>query len=92
LKNLIPTSVFSENGLRIIQNRSIQGTRVVKNITIENGGSVEEFYESVRLYSYDEMLAFIKKAGFTIFQEYGDYNGNNFNKESSSRLIIFAKK
>ena len=92
LKNLIPTSVFSENGLRITQNRSIQGTRVVKNITIENGSSVEEFYESVRLYNYDEMMAYIKKAGFTIFQEYGDYNGNNFNKESSPRLIIFAKK
>ena len=92
LKNLIPTSVFSENGLRITQNRSIQGTRVVKNITIENGSSVEEFYESVRLYNYDEMMAYIKKASFTILQEYGDYNGNNFNKESSPRLIIFAKK
>ena len=68
LKNLIPTTVFSENGLRITQNRAIQGTRVVKNITIENGGSVEEFYESVRLYSYDEMLDYINKAGFSIFK------------------------
>jgi SAM-dependent methyltransferase len=92
LKNLIPTTVFSENGLRITQNRAIQGTRVVKNITIENGGSVEEFYESVRLYSYDEMLDYINKAGFSIFKEYGNYNGNNFINESSPRLIIFAKK
>lgn len=92
LKNLIPTTVFSENGLRITQNRAIQGTRVVKNITIENGGSVEEFYESVRLYSYDEMLDCINKAGFSIFKEYGNYNGNNFINESSPRLIIFAKK
>ncbi len=71
---------------------SIQGNRVVKNITLENSGSVEEFYESVRLYSYDEMIAYIKKAGFIILKEYGDYYGNNFNKESSPRLIIFAKK
>lgn len=92
LKNLIPTTVFSENGLRITQNRAIQGTRVVKNITIENGGSVEEFYESVRLYSYDEMLDYINKTGFSIFKEYGNYNGNNFINESSPRLIIFAKK
>jgi SAM-dependent methyltransferase len=92
LKNLIPTTVFSENGMRITQNRSIQGNRVFKNISIENNGSVEEFYESVRLYGYDEMLAYIKKAGFTILKEYGDYNGNNFNKESSPRLIIVAKK
>ena len=92
LKNLIPTSVFSENGLRIIQKRSIQENRVVKNISIDGNGLVEEFYESVRLYSYDEMIASIKKAGFIILKEYGDYYGNNFNKESSPRLIIFAKK
>ena len=54
--------------------------------------SVEEYYESVRLYSYDEMINFIKKVGFNIFNEFGDYNGNNFNKESSPRLIIVAKK
>ena len=92
LKNLIPTSVFSENGLRITQKRSIQENRVVKNISIDGNGLVEEFYESVRLYSYDEMIASIKKAGFIILKEYGDYYGNTFNKESSPRLIIFAKK
>lgn len=92
LKNLIPTSVFSENGLRITQNRIIEGNRVRKNISIESNGLVEEYYESVRLYNHDEMLTHIKKAGFNIFNEFGDYNGNNFNKESSPRLIIVAKK
>jgi len=92
LKNLIPTSVFSKNGLRITQKRSIQENRVVKNISIDSNGLVEEFYESVSLYSYDEMIAYIKKAGFIILKEYGDYYGNTFNKESSPRLIIFAKK
>jgi len=69
LKNLIPTSVFSENGLRITQNRFIEGNRVRKNIIIENGGSTEEFYESVRLYGYDEMLTYIKKAGIKFFNK-----------------------
>ncbi|MDH3267752.1 MAG: class I SAM-dependent methyltransferase [Ignavibacteria bacterium] len=92
VKNLIPTSVFSENGMRITQNRTIQGNRVVKNITLENSGSVEEFYESVQLYSYDELYDYLKKAGFTFVKDFGDYKGNNFNKESSPRLIIFVKK
>lgn len=92
LKNLIPTTVFSENGLRITQNRYFQETRVIKNITIENDGSIEEFYESVRLYSYEEMLGYLNQAGFTIIKEFGDYRGNNFNTESSPRLIIFAMK
>jgi 2-polyprenyl-3-methyl-5-hydroxy-6-metoxy-1,4-benzoquinol methylase len=92
LKNLIPTTVFSEDGIRIIQNRAVEGTRIVKKINIENKGSIEEFYESVRLYSKDEILRFISNSGFTIEKLYGDYFGNNYDSETSQRLIIFAKK
>jgi len=92
LKNLIPTTVFSENGLKITQNRAIEGTRVVKKITIEYNGSIEEFYESVRLYSCEEILTYIIKSGFTISKQYGDYVGNNYERETSPRLIIFAAK
>jgi len=92
LKNLIPTTIFSENGFRITQNRSIEETRIIKKITIENNGSAEEFYESVRLYSYEEILVYIKKAGFAVIKQYGDYFANNFERETSSRLIIFAAK
>ena len=92
VKNLVPTSVFSEDGLRIIQSRAIEKTRIVKKITITNSGSSEEFYESVRLYSFDEILNYIKKAGFKIDKQYGDYFGNNYESESSPRLIIFAMK
>lgn len=92
LKNLIPTTIFSENGFRITQNRSIEGTRIVKKITIENDGLVEEFYESVRLYNCEEILSYIKRAGFTAINQYGDYFGNNYERETSSRLIIFAAK
>jgi 2-polyprenyl-3-methyl-5-hydroxy-6-metoxy-1,4-benzoquinol methylase len=92
LKNLIPTTIFSENGLRITQNRSAEGTRIVKKIQIENKASIEEFYESVRLYSNDEILRFISNSGFTVEKLYGDYFGSNYDSETSQRLIIFAKK
>jgi 2-polyprenyl-3-methyl-5-hydroxy-6-metoxy-1,4-benzoquinol methylase len=92
LKNIIPTTVFSEDGIRIIQNRSVEGRRIVKKINIEKNGSVEQFFESVRLYSKDEILRYINNSGFTIEQLYGDYFGNNYDGETSQRLIIFAKK
>jgi len=92
LKNLIPTTVFSENGLRITQNRFIKGTRIVKKITIENNGLSEEFYETVRLFSYEEILTCLKNAGFTTEKQYGDYFGNNYESKTSPRLIIFAMK
>jgi SAM-dependent methyltransferase len=92
LKSLIPITVFSENGFQITQNRAIEGTRIVKKIIIENHGSAEEFYESVRLYSYEEILIYIKRAGFKTIKQYGDYYGNNYERDTSSRLIIFAAK
>jgi len=92
LRNLIPTSVFSDNGSRITQNRFIDGNRVRKNITIENNGTIDEFYESVRLYSDNEMMSFLQRAGFKILKKFGDYKGNDFKEDSSQRLIIFAQK
>jgi len=92
LKNLVPTSIISKNGLKITQNRSISGNRVVKKIIIEKDGSIEEFYESVRLYSHEEIDSFMNRAGFNIIKEMGDFYGNAYEEETSPRLILFAKK
>jgi len=92
LKNLVPTSINSENGLKITQNRSILGDRVVKKITIEKDGSIDEFYESVRLYDYEELSSILIQTGFNIKKELGDFYGNAFEKGNSPRLIFFAKK
>ena len=92
LKNLVPTSMISENGLKITQNRSILGNRVIKKITIEKNGSIDEFYESVRLYSYEEMSRMLIQTGFDIKKEMGDFYGNPFEKGNSPRLIFFAMK
>ena len=92
IQNLIPTSVISENGVKITQNRLISEDRVVKKITIEKDNSINNFYESVRLYSYEEMKNMILKEGFSIVNEVGDFYGNSYEKETSPRLILFAKK
>jgi 2-polyprenyl-3-methyl-5-hydroxy-6-metoxy-1,4-benzoquinol methylase len=92
VKNLIPTSIISENGLKITQDRSLIDNRVVKKITIEKDNSINNFYESVRLYSYEEMKNMIMKAGLSEVKEIGDFYGNAYEKETSPRLILFAKK
>jgi len=92
LENLVPTSVISENGIRITQNRSIINNRVVKKITIEKDNSIEQFYESVRLYSYDEMKSILTKTGFVVLKELGDFYGSDYKRKTSPRLIFFAEK
>ena len=92
IKNLVPTTIISENGSKITQNRSISGNRIVKKISIEKNGSIDEFYESVRLYSYEEMSRMLIQTGFNIKKEIGDFYGNPFNSGNSPRLIFFAMK
>jgi SAM-dependent methyltransferase len=92
VKNLVPITVLSINGVKITQNRSIEGNRVVKNITITKDGNVNKFYESVRLFSFDELNGLLIESGFTIKKILGDYNGNSFDKLNSSRVIFIAQK
>lgn len=92
VNNLVPITVLSINGVKITQSRSIEGKRVVKNITIAKNGNVSKFYESVRLYSFDELDEVLKKTGFRINKILGDFNGSSFDKSNSARLIFITQK
>jgi 2-polyprenyl-3-methyl-5-hydroxy-6-metoxy-1,4-benzoquinol methylase len=91
-KNLVPLSTFSENGTTITQKRTINKNRVEKEITIEKNRLINKFYESVRLYDFDELKDILEGTGFRIFKTFGDFNGNIFEQNSSPRLVIFAEK
>ncbi len=91
-KNLVPSSVFSENGTTVEQKRTIINNRVEKNITIKKGDLTSHYYESVRLYDYSELISILEKTGFRVVKTFGDFDGNIFEQNSSTRLIIFAQK
>lgn len=90
--NLIPISYDKiEDGI-IKQERVIEGNRMVKKIIITRGGIEKSYYESVRMFTKEELISFFKNNGLKIQFIYGDYLGNNFDEESSPRIIIIAKK
>jgi SAM-dependent methyltransferase len=91
-KNLVPSSKFIENGTSITQKRAIKYNRVEKEIIIEKNKSVNKFYESVRMYDFDELKDILEGTGFRISNTFGDFNGNIFEQNSSPRLVIFAEK
>lgn len=91
-KNLIPISYDKiEDGI-IKQERVIESNRIVKNIIITRRGIEKKFYESVRIFTKEELISFFKDNGLKIQFIYGDYLGNNFAEETSPRIIIIAKK
>ncbi len=90
--HLVPQTIDEFDNTIIVQNRFISGERVIKEITIDSNGKVNKFYESVRMFSYDELVNALKKAGFGIQKIFGDFDGNSFELETSPRIIIIANK
>jgi 2-polyprenyl-3-methyl-5-hydroxy-6-metoxy-1,4-benzoquinol methylase len=90
--NLVPSTIDEFDGSVITQNRFIEGERIIKEITIENKGKINKYFESVRMFSKDELINMLQKLGFRIIKIFGDFKGNSFELESSPRIIIIACK
>ncbi len=74
--------------------RFIEDGMVHKIITF-TGPKLDEpvkYSERVKLYDKSWFEENLTKAGFEIFDIFGDYHGNTFKEESSQRLLIFSRK
>jgi SAM-dependent methyltransferase len=91
-QNLIPESREKINNGEIIQKRKIDGLRIIKKIIIKTGGYSKEFFESVRMFSKQELVNELIRIGFAIEKTFGDFHGNKFEQFSSPRIIIIARK
>jgi SAM-dependent methyltransferase len=94
--NLVEESVGAHDGGRLIQRRKLHkdAGRVEKRIIIEsaeNGEVLREFFESVRLYSPEEISAMLRDAGLRVERCCGDFDGSQLDG-SSQRMIIFGRK
>lgn len=79
----------------LLERRSldVNGSRLYSKWTLKdkNTGKTRTFYHNLRLYSFLQMQKMLEKIGFVIKTVYGDYEEQEFQKDSS-RLIMLAKK
>ncbi|MCF8413759.1 MAG: class I SAM-dependent methyltransferase [Melioribacteraceae bacterium] len=92
INNLVPESITHLADKIITERRRFDGERVIKDIEIKQNGSTNIFYESVRLYSPEEILTHFSKIGFKAKSIFGDYSGTRFDETTSKRLVIFFTK
>ncbi len=90
--NLVPETEEDLGISKVVQQRKIEGNRVVKKITINKNGSEKHYHESVRMYEINELKSEFEKTGFTIQKIFGDFHGKEFDLETSPRIIIIARK
>ncbi|HMN24484.1 MAG: class I SAM-dependent methyltransferase [Ignavibacteriaceae bacterium] len=91
-KNLVEFSEETLDDSVIHQYRKIKDKRIIKKIAITKSGDTNEFEESVRMFTKDELVNELTKIGFDIYKTYGDFLGNEFEQFVSPRLILICKK
>ena len=91
-QNLVEESERKVNEKEILENRFIENDRVIKRISIREENQNNEYVESVKLYSFEQLEERFKTIGYKVINVFGDYLGNPFNNESSERCIIFFQK
>lgn len=72
--------------------RYIKGNSIFKEITFsgDNIAGKKRYAERVKLYGLDWFKKEMRKQGLAIDQVYGDYEGNEFDPETSTRLMIVS--
>ncbi|MNY09302.1 dTDP-3-amino-3,4,6-trideoxy-alpha-D-glucopyranose [compost metagenome] len=91
--HLVPQSERTEGDLTIRETRAIEDGCVRKRIVISQKGEPDRHYlEQVKLYERPKFEAMLQKAGLRIDHVYGDYEGQTYSPETSSRMIFVGHK
>ena len=90
-ENLVPEHKQKVGDLLVEQKRFIENSRVKKKIVLKKDGKISTYYESVKLYSPDEIYQMLRSVGLKINRKFGNYDGSEFESQSP-RLIVFGEK
>lgn len=91
-KNLVKRSVKKYENMSVVQTRKIEDGFVEKKIKITEDNETSEYFERLRLFTDKEFSSMFKRSGFRIIKRAGDYFGNSYTENKSSRLIYFVQK
>jgi SAM-dependent methyltransferase len=91
-KKLPESGIKTIDGIEFSISKFIEGDFVYKTISFLDKGTFHRYVEKVKLLSPESFEDLFQKAGLTITELKGDYHLNEFNPETSERLIIISKK
>jgi SAM-dependent methyltransferase len=98
-KHLVPFDIKKEQKKIIIQIRRMRRLHVEKDILIFRNNrnlnsypQLSRYREKIRVYSLNNFVRMFKSSGLRLVRVFGDYEGSNYNKNKSERLIVLAQK
>jgi len=90
-KNLVPKHKEKVGELIVEQERYIENSRIKKKINMMKNGKKSTYFESVKLYSPEEIFHMLQSVNLKINKTFGNYDGSSFNQESP-RFLVFGEK
>lgn len=88
---LVESETIFRAGIEYQISKRIEDSQVIKTIAFEDNSEEFKFEERVRLFSVEEFEEMYTKAGLSIITTYGNYDLEEFDSETSSRLILISK-
>jgi SAM-dependent methyltransferase len=87
---LVPSDESESGGRLVRQTRWIDGETVTKRIEIAGPrpGEEEVYYERVRMYEPDQLVAMLRVHGLRTTERFGDYDGSEHGAASSRLLLV----
>ncbi len=87
-QNLVPFETKIVDGITFSIKRKIENGFILKNIRFTHNNQDYNFTERVKAISLSEFKEYFIASGVNLVHCFGDYNLNEFNEETSNRLIL----
>ena len=89
--NLVENETKTVDNITFHIKREIENGFILKQIIFSADEKQHRYTERVKYLDLQKMTVFLEKVGFEIINIFGDYNLENFDKNTSNRLILVAK-
>lgn len=90
--NIVPYTEQLTDGITFKLSKQITNNTIVKHIDFNDNGQDYHFEERVKLFEIDYFKNLANKAGFEIKHQFGNYLLENFDLQTSPRLILVLQK
>ncbi|PZD77028.1 bifunctional 2-polyprenyl-6-hydroxyphenol methylase/3-demethylubiquinol 3-O-methyltransferase UbiG [Mesonia sp. K7] len=88
MNNLVAQETKTVGNIDFHIRRSIENGFIYKEINFEDNQQNFSFTEKVKALCLEDFKSYFEQAGITLKHTFGDYHLNNFEEESSDRLIL----
>ena len=88
IANLVPEEIQTIDGITFKMNRYVEKGFIVKEINFDADKKHHTYFEKVKNLNLDKINLYLNSVGFKIKHTFGNYQLEEFNEETSDRLIL----